>query len=54
MGEMAEYIVSAVDGEDVIRIVRSDDDETARHFADLLRVNDYTRVTVSVSGAEPD
>lgn len=51
---MSEYIVSATDDEETIWIVRSDNTETAQHFADLLRINDYTRVTVSLSGSDPD
>ena len=50
---MDEYLVSAVDADGNIWVLRANR-ETADHVADLFRINDYTRVTVSEAGSDPD
>lgn len=48
-----DFLLSAVDAEGNIWVLRANRD-TALHVADLFRTNDYTRVTISRSGSDPD
>ncbi|MFW2851811.1 hypothetical protein ACM61V_07770 [Sphingomonas sp. TX0543] len=50
----ADYIVSATNETGAILVLRADDERSAIEVANLFRQNDYTRVTISIAGSDPD
>lgn len=47
MADQGHFILSAEDREGNIWVVRTDDRAGATHLADLFRLNDHVRVTIT-------